>query len=81
MFLVRYFRFSPHFKHYSGTISSLCLLLLEHIYFRYIRQVITNTPSANTKPSYCAMDKSGLFFFMRKVRSVSSEILISSMVI
>ena len=50
----------------SGTISSLCLLLLEHIYVRYVRQVITNNPDTG-KPRYCAMDKSGAFFFKRKV--------------
>ena len=51
---------------WSGTISSICLLLLEHIYVRYVRQVITNNPDTS-KPSYCAMDKSGVFFFKRKV--------------
>ena len=58
--------FHMHFLS-SGTISSICLLLLEHIYVRYVRQVITNNPDTS-KPSYCAMDKSGVFFFKRKVR-------------
>ena len=58
--------FHMHFL-WSGTISSICLLLLEHIYVRYVRQVITNNPDTS-KPSYCAMDKSGVFFFKRKVK-------------
>ena len=50
----------------SGTISSLCLLLLEHIYVRYVRKMISNNHDTS-KPGYCVMDKAGLFLFRRNV--------------
>ena len=60
------------FVTFPGTISSLFLLLLEHLYVRYIRQSVAAS-GAGTKTTSTAQyysEKSGCFSFITKVHSL-----------